>query len=96
METFSDFIQDFVESPGYSSGFYHSATCIPDETEKVLYNHYKQLQPYPPTVIEAIRDIREEELNVEGTSNYNYYNVKIVEFHPYFANQVLNDVQCTI
>ena len=68
MKPFPCVVQDFVESPGYSSGFYNSSTCVPDETERILYNHYLQLQPYPPTVIEAIRDIREEELNVEGTT----------------------------
>lgn len=61
------FHKDFADGPGYSSGYYESKICKPDEIERKIYQHYVQLQPYPPTVIEAIRDIREEELNIEGT-----------------------------
>ncbi|XP_032236502.2 uncharacterized protein LOC116617677 [Nematostella vectensis] len=53
--------EEFMESPGYTSGSYTLSNFHPNDSEEQLSKHYKAFQPYPPTVREAIRDVMEEE-----------------------------------
>lgn len=60
--------QEFVESPGYSSGFYSSDQCKPNDSEWRIFRRFQQHQAYPPTVREAVRDVKEGEAaqDIEG------------------------------
>ena len=60
----------FIEAPGYASGFYVSDRCKPNESERCIFRRFQGYHAYPPTVREAVRDIKEEEANqdTEGLS----------------------------
>ena len=55
------FFQEFVEPPSYSSGFYSSDHCKPNDSEWCIFRRFQQHQAYPPTVREAVRDVKEGE-----------------------------------
>ena len=62
------FFQEFIESPGYSSGSYASDQCKPNDSEWRIFTRFQQHEAYPPTVREAVRDVKEGEgdQNTEG------------------------------
>ncbi|XP_073258638.1 uncharacterized protein [Porites lutea] len=57
--------EEYVESPGYSSGYYFSEQCKPNDSEWRIFRRFKNHHVYPPTVREALRDIKEGEAEQE-------------------------------
>lgn len=55
--------EEFIESPGYASGFYVSDQCKPNESELRIFQRFQSHHAYPPTVREAVRDVKEGETN---------------------------------
>ena len=62
--------KEYIESPGYSSGYYFSDDCKPSDSEWRIFRRFKNRLAYPPTVREAVRDVKEGEADHEdGTKN---------------------------
>ncbi|RMX47241.1 hypothetical protein pdam_00012926, partial [Pocillopora damicornis] len=67
----------FIEAPGYASGFYVSDCCKPNESERCIFRRFQGYHAYPPTVREAVRDIKEEEAN-QDTEEFDLANDQVV------------------
>lgn len=76
-----------MESPGYSSGYYFSKGCKPNESEWRIFRRYQNLDVYPPTVQGAAQDIREEE---EGVANGRVILYLGSMYWPYFVSEMPN------
>ncbi|XP_072164498.1 uncharacterized protein [Diadema setosum] len=61
---------DFLEAPAYTSGFYHSHQCKPNESEVNVIKHYKARADWQKTEKEAILELarREDDRHVASTS----------------------------
>ena len=64
--------KEYVESPGYSSGYYFSEQCKPNDSEWRIFRRFKNHHVYPPTVREALRDIKEGETEQEEGTDGKY------------------------
>ena len=63
------FFKEYIESPAYSSGYYFTDQCKPNDSEWRIFRRFKNHQVYPPTVREAVRDVKEGEADhEEGTT----------------------------
>ena len=64
------FSKEYTDRPGYSSGYYFSDDCKPNDSEWRVFRSFKNQQAYPPTVREAVRDVKEGEADhEEGKTN---------------------------
>ena len=54
-----------MEPPGYSSGCYNSDQCQPNDSEWRIFRRFKNQRIYPPTVREAVQDVKEGEASHE-------------------------------
>lgn len=57
--------EEYIESPAYSSGYYFTDQCKPNDSEWRIFRRFKNHQVYPPTVREAVRDVKEGEADHE-------------------------------
>ncbi|XP_071497503.1 uncharacterized protein [Diadema antillarum] len=59
---------DFLEAPVYTSGFYHSHQCKPNESEVNVIKHYKARSDWQKTEKEAILELARREDDRHGAS----------------------------
>ncbi|XP_015769135.1 PREDICTED: uncharacterized protein LOC107347559 isoform X2 [Acropora digitifera] len=57
--------EEYIEPPGYSSGCYNSDQCQPNDSEWRIFRRFKNHRIYPPTVREAVQDVKEGEASHE-------------------------------
>lgn len=57
--------EEYIEQPGYSSGYYSSDQCQPSDSEWRIFRRFQNYDVYPPTVREAVRDVKEGEADHE-------------------------------
>lgn len=69
LENRSFFLKEYIQPPGYSSGYYFSEHCKPNDSEWRIFRRFKSHEVYPPTVREAVRDIKEGETDHEDGKN---------------------------
>lgn len=54
-----------MEPPSYSSGYYNSDQCRPNDSEWRIFRRFQNHRIYPPTVREAVQDVKEGEASHE-------------------------------
>ena len=59
-----------MEPRNYSSGYYTSEKCKPNDSEWRIFHKFQSSNTYPPTVREALRDLKEGENDEEGKLRY--------------------------